>query len=103
MNDQLDHHVGDDILREVAHRLKATLGEDVVVARFGGDEFVIVCEGIGAPYGILPTALRIGPSVGVAVGPVESESFATDRLLRAADQAMYRATFAGGQIVYATD
>jgi diguanylate cyclase (GGDEF)-like protein len=112
VNDQLGHQIGDEILREVAGRLKATIREQDVVARYGGDEFVIVGEvaderaalemaervrtSIGAPYDILPPDLRIGASIGVSVGPIESASFATDRLVRAADQAMYRAKYAGG-------
>ncbi|CAN5230250.1 hypothetical protein BH11ACT2_BH11ACT2_05830 [soil metagenome] len=120
VNDRLGHHVGDEILREVASRLNATVREGDTVARFGGDEFVIVCEiasheaamemaervreSISAPYGMLPDELRIGASIGVSVGPVQSPSFATDRLVRTADQAMYRAKYAGGnRIVVAVD
>jgi diguanylate cyclase (GGDEF)-like protein len=112
VNDQLGHAVGDEILREVARRLKATIREQDVVARYGGDEFVIVCEvasedaalemaervreSIGARYGILPEHLRIGASIGVSVAPLDSAAFATDQLVRAADQAMYQAKYAGG-------
>ncbi len=119
VNDRLGHQVGDDVLREVAARVKATIRERDIVARYGGDEFVIVCAvadqaaaiemaeriraSISAPYAILPPDLRIGASIGVSVGPVESATFATDRLVRAADQAMYRAKYAGGdRIDYAT-
>ncbi|HEX4399966.1 MAG TPA: sensor domain-containing diguanylate cyclase [Galbitalea sp.] len=112
VNDQLGHSVGDEILREVAARLKETIRVQDIVARYGGDEFVIVCEVAGesaalemaervrarisAPYAILPPRLRIGASIGVSVRPNESASFATDQLVRAADQAMYRAKYAGG-------
>jgi diguanylate cyclase (GGDEF)-like protein len=115
VNDRLGHQIGDEILREVAARLRATIREHDIVVRYGGDEFVIVCEvkgqdvalemaerireSVGAPYGILPVDLTIRASIGVSVGPVESASFATDRLVRAADQAMYRAKYSGGDRV----
>jgi diguanylate cyclase (GGDEF)-like protein len=115
VNDQLGHAVGDQILRDVAARLKATMREQDVVARYGGDEFVIVCEvagedaalemaervreSIGARYEILPENLRIRASIGVSVAPLGSAPFGTDQLVREADQAMYRAKYAGGDRV----
>jgi diguanylate cyclase (GGDEF)-like protein len=118
VNDQLGHQIGDEILREVAGRLQSAVREQDVVARYGGDEFVIVCEvtsesaatemaervleSICAPYIILPDGLTIGASIGVSVTPPRM-SMGTDRLVRAADQAMYQAKYAGGgQIVSAT-
>jgi diguanylate cyclase (GGDEF)-like protein len=118
VNDQLGHQIGDEVLREVAARLQSTVREQDVVARYGGDEFVIVCEvssesaatemaervleSIRAPYRVLPDGLTIGASIGVSVAP-PSTSIRTDRLVRAADQAMYQAKYAGGgQIVSAT-
>jgi diguanylate cyclase (GGDEF)-like protein len=112
VNDQLGHQVGDDLLREVALRLRSAVRNQDIVARYGGDEFVIlsevadeaaaiemaerVRERIRAPYNILPATLTIGASIGVSVAPALSAPMATDQLVRAADQAMYRAKFAGG-------
>jgi diguanylate cyclase (GGDEF)-like protein len=112
VNDQLGHQVGDEVLREVAARLQSTIRQQDVVARYGGDEFVIVCEVTGedaalemaervranirAPYGILPASLSIGASIGVSFAPTLSGNSGTERLVRAADQAMYRAKYAGG-------
>jgi diguanylate cyclase (GGDEF)-like protein len=115
VNDQLGHRVGDEILREVATRLRATIREGDIVARYGGDEFVVVCEvtsedaalelaeriraGIAAHYEGLPGTLQIGASIGVSVAALEATPLVTDRLVRAADQAMYRAKHEGGNRV----
>jgi diguanylate cyclase (GGDEF)-like protein len=112
VNDQLGHQVGDELLREVAARLQSTVRDEDIVARYGGDEFVILCEvadenaatemaervreNIRAPYRVLPAGMTIGASIGVSVTPARSDPIATDQLVRAADQAMYRAKFAGG-------
>lgn len=112
VNDQLGHDVGDAILREVAERLQATVRDQDIVARYGGDEFVIVCEvaseeaalemaervreSIRKPYAMLPSDLRLGASIGVSVTPSQSSFLGTSSLLRAADEAMYRAKHAGG-------
>lgn len=119
VNDQLGHQIGDEVLREVGARLQTTVREKDVVARYGGDEFVIVCEvsseaaalelaervreSIRAPYDALPSGLRIGASIGVSVTSSRSTAIATERLVRAADQAMYRAKYAGGdQVAFAS-
>ncbi|HEX4057956.1 MAG TPA: diguanylate cyclase [Galbitalea sp.] len=112
VNDELGHDVGDAVLREVGVRLQSTIREQDIVARYGGDEFVIVCEvsneevalelaervreSIGRPYGILPEGFRIAASIGVSVMHSESGDVGTSALLRAADEAMYRAKHAGG-------
>jgi diguanylate cyclase (GGDEF)-like protein len=119
VNDRLGHHVGDALLRIVGQRLQSAIRETDVATRYGGDEFVIVCRvstedaatelaerirgSLRAPYDILPFDLRIGASIGVSVTPAATTPLETDPLVRAADQAMYRAKFAGGdRIVAAT-
>jgi diguanylate cyclase (GGDEF)-like protein len=115
VNDELGHDVGDAVLREVGARLQSAIREQDIVARYGGDEFVVVCEvtneqdavelaervreSIGRPYGILPSDFRIGASIGVSVSHGASRLMGTRTLLRAADEAMYRAKNAGGDRV----
>jgi diguanylate cyclase (GGDEF)-like protein len=115
VNDQLGHQIGDVVLREVAARLRSSIRDDDVVARYGGDEFVIVCEvttesaahemaervreSLRAPYAMLSDELRIGASIGVSVAPTGPAVVAIDELVRSADRAMYTAKYAGGDRV----
>ncbi len=102
VNDEHGHAVGDAVLTEVAGRLASHTGPQDLVARFGGDEFVIMCprrpedelralaervtECVRAPFPGPEGPLRVGVSVGVAVGrPGES----ADELISRADRAMY--------------
>ncbi|WP_181358819.1 sensor domain-containing protein [Pseudothauera lacus] len=110
INDSLGHHVGDALLVDVANRLRGNVREVDIVARQGGDEFVVVVQAIGgssdaahvavkilealsAPYLIGGSELHTTPSIGIALFPEDGEDAAT--LLRNADTAMYHAKALG--------
>ena len=109
INDSLGHKAGDDVLIEVANRLRTAVREQDLVARLGGDEFAIVlrsgasreralevAERISAnmapPMDILGRQVHIHASVGVAAA---AAGVALEELLRSADVAMYQAKNAG--------
>lgn len=108
VNDHLGHSTGDAVLQEVAARLRTAVRSSDAVGRYGGDEFVTICEGvdrvraaeiaerirevIGAPFVDVPARFRITASVGVALcTPGETAAPTPEMLLDIADAAMYRA------------
>jgi diguanylate cyclase (GGDEF)-like protein len=110
INDTLGHAVGDQLLQAVALRMQASLRESDIVARIGGDEFVILLRGVADGRDALLAAdkvrqalqqsfqidgseLTISSSLGVALSPDHGDDEIT--LSRNADDAMYAAKRAG--------
>lgn len=111
VNDRFGHAAGDRALQAVAQRLRGYNRQSDVLARIGGDEFVVVVEGFEEPaqieaYGQRLLALfgeefdlgdcrvTLGVSVGAALFPLDAGD--ASGLLAQADRAMYRAKAAGG-------
>jgi diguanylate cyclase (GGDEF)-like protein/PAS domain S-box-containing protein len=113
INDTLGHETGDQVLREVGQRLKRLRRKSDTVARSGGDEFVVVCDGLTAsrdaidiaaqirdaverPLELGDTSTSVSVSIGiVTVQGVEAKGMEPSTLLRNADAAMYRAKVQG--------
>lgn len=110
VNDQYGHETGDQLLVNIAHRLKEVLREGDTLARIGGDEFIVVMIGLEKPtdYEIVLNRLlsvaaepivlnqhflNVSASIGATLYPRDNGD--ADQLLRHADQAMYIAKQAG--------
>jgi diguanylate cyclase (GGDEF)-like protein len=113
INDTMGHHVGDQVIREVARRLSAFAGDDTIVARLGGDEYAVLLTDIAGPVTasqaaaelsarlrepVVVDSVRLGvqASIGIAIAPQDADSFET--LLKRADIALYRAKSNRGDI-----
>ena len=111
VNDGLGHDTGDELLVAASRRLGAALRRQDTVARFGGDEFVVLCEdlvdeqqaeeladraarALARPFRLGRSEVIVSASVGIAV--TQSAAHGADDLLRNADAAMYRAKRRGG-------
>ena len=106
VNDSLGHSAGDRLLVAVADRLSATMGPTDVVARFGGDEFTILCHNVTSEETAELVAERLAQAIAKPVALMEGEVFVTasvgialsggaadtpETLVSNADAAMYRA------------
>jgi diguanylate cyclase (GGDEF)-like protein/PAS domain S-box-containing protein len=105
INDSLGHRVGDEVLVELAKRLKAAVREQDTVSRLGGDEFILLLpdtDAAGAaqvadkllraalwPIQVEQHELTVTPSIGIALYPQDGADL--DSLSKCADAAMYRA------------
>lgn len=118
VNDQYGHQAGDETLRLVASRLLSTVRSQDYVARFGGDEFLIMLETPASldvlirvtenilhqliqPFDIGTTLVEIGASVGIAHHPQHGNT--ADTLIHAANLAMYCAKRKGGNRYFIAD
>jgi diguanylate cyclase (GGDEF)-like protein len=105
VNDEFGHLIGDAVLREAARRIAECVRERDMVARYGGDEFVALIDGVTAPEDVQPVVQRIRASLDQPIEFTEGEvrlslsagvAFAErcdspEELLRTADRSMYAA------------
>jgi len=110
INDSYGHHVGDELLREIAVRTRHCVRDVDTVSRLGGDEFVLVLpdlreaadagavarkilHALGQPYSIDGREFSVTPTLGISIYP--QDGLDADTLMRNADTAMYHAKESG--------
>ncbi|RNF40763.1 EAL domain-containing protein [Planococcus salinus] len=104
INDSLGHEVGDQLLMEVSQRIRILIKNKDIIARYGGDEFVIaltaiqhpreaaqlaekIIDMLEQPFHLAGEEIYISTSIGISLYPNDGKT--TDELLRKADKAMY--------------
>ena len=114
VNDQYGHHIGDNLLKVIAQRLRNHTRQEDIIARFGGDEFAILLNNINsieaakaraesilqmlsAPYHVGEITVQITASIGISLYRKDAEIVS---LLVEADKAMYEAKRLGKNRVY---
>ncbi len=110
INDNFGHFFGDEVLKEVAHNLKSSFRSQDIVARIGGDEFIVfventsdiemlkskakkIMEAFDKRYSAADRDYSISGSVGIAMYPMSGERY--DMLYKSADKALYQAKMLG--------
>ena len=110
VNDNLGHHVGDDLLKQVSARLQKVCRASDTLARLGGDEFTLIVDGLSDtgvldkiaekilhafkdPFSLDDYKLEISVSIGISVFPKDSTD--VNELIKHADTAMYSAKESG--------
>ncbi len=113
VNDRFGHQAGDRLLKAAASRIRDTMGKSALVARYAGDEFVVLLPGQGCvaarrlaerlvqsmrqPFDLDSLVVEISASVGIAVAP--ARGIGKQAFLRQADIALYAAKTHGGSNV----
>lgn len=118
VNDSLGHAIGDELLQAIAQRLRSVLPSEILLARWGGDEFVVLLEvphedsslvirvaqqildRLSDPYQLSRHEVFISTSIGIAFSEEDSSP---EGVLRNADAAMYRAKALGGKRYHVFD
>ncbi|SFP52692.1 putative bifunctional diguanylate cyclase/phosphodiesterase [Hydrogenimonas thermophila] len=110
INDTFGHNIGDELLIQVANRISSQVRKTDTLARFGGDEFVLMlvnCKSetnvthiaekiknsISKPFDLANEEVMVGCSIGISMYPNDGQDY--DELLRNADIAMYKAKESG--------
>ncbi len=110
VNDTLGHAAGDELLKEVASRLKRAAGKEVEIGRLGGDEFQLMLPDmddrgelgeiakriiamLSQPYSLEEGRCVIGASIGIAIAP--HDGISGDDIVKSADMALYAAKNSG--------
>src|SRR6185295_10094177 len=97
------HHFGDELLKEIGHRLTLTLRDSDTVARLGGDEFAVtfcarsglranevaqrISVALDEPFVLAGVSIEVNASIGIALCPQHAED--PETLMKRADVAMY--------------